>query len=955
MIPPASVRHLVTLLIVVLACATPAAGQQVAAKRSLTHADYDSWRSIQGQRLSRDGKVLAYTLVPQDGDGELVVRHLATGKEWRHGIGWRPTTPPPIDEETGAPAIVADVAPAFTSDGRFVVFQIRPTKAEVDKAKKEKKKPEDQPKNAVGIMTVAIGSVTRIERTRSFQVPDEAAGFIAILLEARGDSAAPAARGGRGRVDFGTDLLLRDLAATSDRTFPDVLEYSLSRDAKTLIYVVSSRNDRNNGVFSVTPSRSAEPVPLLAGKGKYRKLTWDDKQTQIAFLADQSDSANTRTVYRLYRWGRQAPGAEELVSPQTSGLARGMVISDRGVIDFSRDGDEVFFGVAPPPEPERDTTAAAGEEKVVVDLWNWRDEFIQPMQKIRATQERNRSYRAVFHLGSKSYVQLADTTMQNVIVSDLGNVAVGQDDRPYRRLVGVEGSNMADFYVVNTADGQRAPMLQKQRGNVQVSPSGRYGLYFRDSDWYVAVLADGKAINVTKALGVQFFVEDYDSPSEPPSWGTAGWTRNEKHVLLNDRYDVWQVATDGSGAINLTEGVGRKNRITFRYARLDPPVPGEDRGIDPAKPLLLTAVSEWTREEGLYRDRIDGGAPERLLWGNKSYGNITKARDADVVVLTQQTFNEFPDLQVTTPDFKVLKKVTDANPQKAGLIWGNAELVRFKNVDGVQLSGILIKPENFDPAKKYPMMVYLYEKLSQNVNRFVDPRPTNSINPSFYASNGYLVLEPDIVYTIGYPGASALKAILPAVQAVVDKGYVNENAIGIQGHSWGGYQIAYLLTQTNRFKAAAPGAVVVNMTSAYSGIRWGSGLPRQFQYEHTQSRIGGNIWEYPMRFLDNSALFQLDRVQTPVLTIHNDADDAVPWYQGIEYYLGLRRLGKEVYFFSYNGEPHNLRKRVNQKDYTRRLQEFFDHFLKGAPEPDWMRDGIPFLEKDKPKVTSDQN
>jgi len=286
-------------------------------------------------------------------------------------------------------------------------------------------------------------------------------------------------------------------------------------------------------------------------------------------------------------------------------------------------------------------------------------------------------------------------------------------------------------------------------------------------------------------------------------------------------------------------------------------------------------------------------------------------------------------------------------------VWGNAELVRFKNVDGVQLSGILIKPENFDATKKYPMMVYIYEKLSQGVNRFVNPSPGTSINPAFYASNGYLVLEPDIVYTIGYPGQSALNAVLPAVQAVVDKGIVKEDAIGIQGHSWGGYQIAYMTTQTNRFKAAAPGAVVVNMTSAYSGIRWGSGLPRQFQYEHTQSRIGGTIWEEPLRFIENSALFQLDRVQTPIMTIHNDADDAVPWYQGIEYYLGLRRLGKEVYFFSYNGEPHGLRKRVNQKDYTRRLQEYFDHFLKGAPAPDWMERGVPFLERDKPKVTSD--
>jgi dipeptidyl aminopeptidase/acylaminoacyl peptidase len=327
----------------------------------------------------------------------------------------------------------------------------------------------------------------------------------------------------------------------------------------------------------------------------------------------------------------------------------------------------------------------------------------------------------------------------------------------------------------------------------------------------------------------------------------------------------------------------------------------------------------------------------------------SKAKDADVYLLTASTFNEFPDLLVAGPSFNNLRKVSDANPQKAGLLWGSAELVRYENTDGVELSGMLVKPENFDPGKKYPLLVYIYETLSQNLNRFVDPRPSHSINASFYASNGYLVLMPDIVYSIGYPGQSALKCVLPAIQAVVDKGFVDEKAIGIQGHSWGGYQIAYMITQTNRFRAASAGAPVANMTSAYSGVRWGSGLPRQFQYEHTQSRIGGSLWEKPQLFLENSPVFRAERIQTPLLMIHNDNDDAVPWYQGIEYFLALRRLGKEVYMFNYNGEPHGLRKRQNQKDYTMRLQQFFDHFLKGAPEPDWMVKGIPYLQREKEK------
>jgi dipeptidyl aminopeptidase/acylaminoacyl peptidase len=231
------------------------------------------------------------------------------------------------------------------------------------------------------------------------------------------------------------------------------------------------------------------------------------------------------------------------------------------------------------------------------------------------------------------------------------------------------------------------------------------------------------------------------------------------------------------------------------------------------------------------------------------------------------------------------------------------------------------------------------------------PSAGTSINPTYYASNGYLVFMPDIVYKVGAPGQSAVKCVLPGVQAVVDRGCVDENAIGIQGHSWGGYQIAYLVTQTTRFKAAAPGALVSNMVSAYDGIRWGTGLPRQFQYERTQSRIGATLWQAPQRFIENSPIFMADRVQTPLLMLHNDQDDAVPWYQGIEFYLALRRLGKECYLFNYNGEFHGLRKKVNQKDYTMRLQQFFDHHLKGAPLPEWMEKGIPARPREGAPMT----
>ncbi len=958
-----------------------AARRQTAAKRALTHQDYDAWRGIQAQTLSRDGKFLAYAAVPQDGDGEIIVRNLASGAEFRHGRGWRPPTPLPSDPEAGPAAfqaVAGAVRPRFTADNRFAIFTIEPNKADVLKARKEKKTPDQMPKNALGIMDLSNGQVTRIERVKNFQVPEDGAGWLAYSLEAKPEEkkpeaaadapkpsnnedeadfqrpgggaqgrAAGAAPGGR-RKEYGTDLVLRNLANGSERTFSDALDYSFSKDAKTLVYTVSARKEESNGIFAATPGTDATPVELLAGKGRYTKLTWDEDQTQLVFASDKDDAAAKQPKIKLYNWDRKSAKATEILSTATAGFNAAMVISERGALSFSADGSKLFLGVAPPPEPEKDPNdAEPADEKVVADLWHWKDDYIQPMQKVRATQEANKSYRAVYHLKEGKFVQLADATMENLTPSRDGKWAIGTDDRAYRILIGYESfGGRNDSYLVNTLDGSRKPLLKGQRANISLSPNAKYGLFYDGKNWNSISLPDGKIINLTEKLGVAFWREDDDHPDTPPSYGNAGWAKDDKYVLLYDQYDIWQIAPDGSSAKNLTDGAGRKDKIEFRYVRLDP----EERFIDPTKPLLLRAEAEWTRDSGFYRDKIDGNsAPEKLMMAAKSFSPPTKAKDADVLMLTASRFDEYPDIHVTDLSLKSLKKVTNEGAQKDQFTWGKSELIRFKNTDGVALTASLIKPDNFDPNKKYPLMVYIYEKLSQGVHRFVNPTPGTSINPSFYASNGYLVLQPDIVYSIGYPGHSALKCVLPAVQAVVDKGYVNEDAIGIQGHSWGGYQIAYMVTQTNRFKAAAPGALVANMTSAYSGIRWGSGLPRQAQYEHTQSRIGGSLWEQQMRYLENSPIFRVDRVETPILMLHNDADDAVPWYQGIEYYLGLRRLGKEAYMFNYNGELHGLRKRQNQKDYTRRLQEFFDHKLKGAPMPEWMKKGIPYLQREKEK------
>jgi dipeptidyl aminopeptidase/acylaminoacyl peptidase len=972
------------------------AQQPVPAKRPLSHQDYDSWRSILATQVSRDGKFVAYAYMPQDGDGEIIVRNIATGTDWKAPRGYRPPVPPPDDPGANIAEFQAEQArllrPVFTADSRFVVFGIEPAKAELNKARKEKKRPEDMPRNGLGIMDLSTGAVTRIERVKSFRVPEDHGGFIAYLMEEKPEekpsgptpqtspatpatpapatepttepAAEPAAEPSPTRAteatsqtprtstrsrrkEYGTELVLRNTSTGDERKFSDVLDYTISKDAKTLVFNTSARSEQSNGVYAVTTADSTvAPAVLLSGKGKYQRLTWDEENTQLAFTSDKEDAAAKQPKFRVYHWNRSDPEATEVVSVSSPGFRKELVISERANLSFSLDGSRLFLGAAPPPEPERNPDEEIpADEKVLVDLWHWKDDYVQTIQKVRAEQDRNRSYRGVYELASKKFIQLADETMENISPSNDGSYAIGSDNRKYRKISDYD-PGFTDYYLIDTGDGSRKPILTKQRGNVSLSPGAKYALFFDGKDWNSYSVAGGTISNLTKDIPVRFYNEENDTPQTPGSYGIAGWTANDADVLIYDRYDIWQFSPDGSRSRNLTDGAGRKNLTTLRYVRLDP----KERSIDPDKPLLLSAESQETRDSGFYRDKVNGDAPpQKLLMAAKDFNNPTRARDADVLVMTASRFDQFPDVWVTNSSFRELKRVSNGDAQRASYTWGTGELVSFRNVDGVPLKGLLLKPDNFDPKKKYPMIVYIYERLSQGLHTFRNPGPGTSINPTFYVSNGYLVYMPDIVYSIGYPGSSALKCVLPGLQAVVDKGFVNEDAIGIQGHSWGGYQIAYMVTQTNRFKAGAPGALVANMTSAYSGIRWGSGLPRQFQYERSQSRIGGSLWDYPLRFLDNSPIFRADRVETPLLMLHNDEDDAVPWYQGIEFFLALRRLGKEAYMFNYNGEKHGLRKRINQKDYTRRLQEFFDHFLKDAPAPEWMEKGIPYLQREKEK------
>ncbi|HXC97061.1 MAG TPA: prolyl oligopeptidase family serine peptidase [Edaphobacter sp.] len=941
-------RQHVRLTIFTLACIS---SFSLAQKRPLTTKDFDSWRTLTGQVLSSDGHYVAYGLFPLEGDGEVIIRNLATGKETREPAGELPP-PPPEDPNAEGPPPPRTIQLSFTNDSKTLVFLAYPTHAAVEKAKTDKKNPAHE---ELVVFDLASAKSTRVPDIKSFQLPKKSDGFVAYLkypaptpptpsAENSTESEAPAARSrnATNREEFGTTLTVLNLTTQTTRELPDVLDYQITRDGKSLAYSVAAHKPEADGVFVIPTADENQTAPheLISGKAQYQHLVWTEKSDALAFIGNPSiNASDKKPPYNLYLWNSTEPKATLVVSATTPGFHSGYVIHDHATLTFSKDGTRLFFGAAPPSAPR--PPATIDPDKPSFDLWSYNEESIPPIQKVRATADLNRSFRAVYLIPSKKMIQLADDSLPEVVPAETGHYALGTDDRPYRPIQDY-GERILDTYIVDLDTGQRTLALKRHEGQTRQSPGGKYLLTFDGKDWNAISIATGKSINLTAKLPVAFWNEEEDTPSTHAPYGIGEWTKDDKHVLLYDRYDIWQIAPDGSSAVNLTHGLGRAQHLQLRAVvfHSDP----EDRTIDPAKPLLIRAEDTNTRDSGFFTSRIDAKEPPtKLLLTAEDYNNPVKARDADVYALTAQTFSKFPNLLITDVSFKNLQKISDANPQQSSLLWGTDEMVNFQSTDGIPLQGILYKPENFDPHKKYPMIVYLYEKLSQNLNHFVEPRPMDSINISYYVSNGYLVFTPDIVYTTGYPGQSALKCVLGGVNAVTALGFVDEKNIGIQGHSWGGYQIAYMVTQTTRFKAAEDGAPVVNMISAYDGIRWGSGRPRQFQYEKTQSRIGGSPWEVPLRFIDNSPIFQIDRIQTPLLILHNDADDAVPWYQGIEFFLALRRLEKPAWMFSYNGEPHHLRRRANQRDYAQRMAEFFDYELKSGPKPKWMDNPIPYL------------
>ena len=906
-------------------------------KRSLNHKDYDKWNTANDLSISKNGKIIAYEVTPitKRGDSHIEIYNNSSKKRF---IGKNGTSP------------------KISYLNNYVFYTRKPAYQLTRKEKLNKIKKEKLTKNDILIYHTKLNKIVdSIIRIKSFKSPKKYDDFIAVLCDKmiknkktykELDSLQKLKADITIKNPF---LVLIDLIKKQKDTFFNVQQYAFSEKGKFLFYRRDSIKDQQTAGLYRINLLTKNTITISEGKITYKDFGINLEGTKIAYVSSLDSLKHENPKFTLNYWTDN--NLHTIVNTTYQKLRDHTILSQYKAPVFSEKGKRLYFYTQTKPRFFEKDTTVLDDELAEVDIWSWHDKMIQPEQNSKKKSLKEKSYLSYFNLKSNKIIELNNKKASSIYLDTKKEkkYIIKANSLDYDVARSWESPWRKDYILVNTENGDSKKIIKRGNYTPKIDSTSSYAIYYNvdKKNWFVYNINLGTTVDITSKLTAVFYDEDDDHPMLPYPYGFGGFTRKNT-ALIYDKYDIWEI--DLSGRINpknITK-TGRTTKTTYRLIKLEEE---KDALSYSNKELLLKGFNHTTKANGIFTLNLKTNKINpKLSLDNKNFRLFKKAYTSGTLLFTRQNFNEYPNFWLAKSNFKHQKQISDINPIYKNYKWGTVELFKWKNYDNIELEGLIYKPENFDPKKKYPMITYFYEELSQNLHYFSTPRPSASIvNMPYLISNGYVAFIPDIVYKDGHPGQSAYNCIVSGVEAVEKLGYIDSSKIALQGQSWGGYQTAYIVTQTTKFTAAMAGAPVSNMTSAYGGIRWKSGLNRAFQYERTQSRIGKTLWEKGglELYIENSPIFFVDKVETPMLIMHNDNDGAVPWYQGIEYFMGLRRLQKPVWMLTYNNEAHNLKKTKNKIDLSIRMMQFFDHYLKGEKAPVWMTDGLPILDKKK--------
>lgn len=871
-------------------------------KPAITLAEYGKWEDLETVKLSATGEWLAYTVKRVSDDGELRIRGISRDTTFIVPFGSNAT---------------------FSADGRWLAYSVGVSPAERERLQKEKKPAH----NATVVRNLETNDTVALDAIASFAFSPDGA---SIAL--RGYAAD------NGRV---AELFVQDLRRPLNRlSLANVGEYAWSTNRSLLAFTVESRGETGNSV-QVLDAATGVARTLERSDTPYLGLAWRSRANDLAVLRARPGFRDTTHV--IVAWSDV--GSPAMVVRRTDPTAaqrpaRGMRVSESRRPRWSRDGRILYFGMRARDSVAASDSLARARHVSDVQVWHSADMRIIPVQRASESRDLQATILHAWHVNDGRIVRLGSNPFDSVTVLEGDRYATELDTKPYAWGT-MFGRPYADVWLIDIATGARRRVVDKVRWFYGGSATGKTLAWFDGKNYWTQDVTETRRTNLTARLSVDFTNVDDDHPSDLRSpAGFAGWVRNDDALLVYDAHDVWRLSPDEPRGTRLTRGA--EDHVVHRLVTSTRA--GDTPGVDLARPLYLSLFDTRTKKSG-YARLVRGRPEERLVFEDARLSRLVRADSGPIYAFSRERFDVSPQLLLAGADLTHARVVAETNVFQREYAWGRAELVRFTSRTGQALDAALYYPANFDPSRKYPMVVTTYERLSDLLHVYSVPYEARYAISSFTAQ-GYFVLTPDIVFRPREPGLSTIECVEPAVEAIVTRGLVDPARIGHVGASWGGYEAAYLATHSQMFAAVVVGAGVTDFISFAGQIHWTSGIPEFSHWETGQGRMQVAPWEDFQAHVRNSPLTRIHEMKTAVLLAAGDADGTVDWRQSVEFYNYARRAGKKnVVMLVYPGEGHGFLKKENRTDYEQRMLEWLGHYLKGEPAPHWMTSGIDWLER----------